>query len=189
MLTKEIVPKKFENVFNFYPMIFGFFAFLFLGLFISTISLFFFVIFTFWVFVFPPLLWRFFVWCFGNPMGDEDQIDKSTGSLWTVSQKIQIFYEMFPFFERLLHLVPGLYSQWLRLWGSRVGHNVDWHYSIKIFDRAHMQIGDDVKFGKEVTLSSHKLSHDKLHLNLLVIPSNTNISDSLKLDSSILNDF
>ena len=71
--------------------------------------------------------------------------------------------------------MPGLYSQWLRLWGSRVGANVSWHYDVMIKDRAHLQIGDDAKIKPCTVLSSHKIENNTVTVSVLVIPSQSQI--------------
>ena len=60
--------------------------------------------------------------------------------------QLQVLYSAFP----ALRLVPGLYSAWLRLWGSRVGRAVYWTPQVKITDRGLLKVGDGVVFGHRV---------------------------------------
>ncbi len=53
-------------------------------------------------------------------------IDERTFSPWLASHHIQAFYDALPFLESLLRVIPGFYSLWLRMWGSRVGYGVEW---------------------------------------------------------------
>ncbi|MBY0414837.1 MAG: hypothetical protein K2Q18_11755 [Bdellovibrionales bacterium] len=50
--------------------------------------------------------------------------------------------------------VPGLYSLWLRLWGSKIGKNVNWVNTL-VIDRSGLDIGDNVFFGYQCYLSAH----------------------------------
>src|SRR5262245_3121557 len=47
-------------------------------------------------------------------------------SPWWGAHQIQLIYIAIPQLEAALRLVPGLYSAWLRLWGSRIGRGVYW---------------------------------------------------------------
>lgn len=50
--------------------------------------------------------------------------------------------------------VPGLFSFWLRLWGSKIGKNVNW-INANVTDRSGLIIGDNVFFGNSCYLSAH----------------------------------
>jgi len=66
-------------------------------------------------------------------------------------------------------MVPGLYSLWLRLWGSRVGRLVYWTAGVQITDRTHLEIGQRVLVGQWVRMSAHavyKSSDGDSHLVL-----------------------
>jgi hypothetical protein len=49
------------------------------------------------------------------------RIDAPGYAPWWGGHQCQLMYSAFPALEAALRLVPGLYSGWLRLWGSRVG--------------------------------------------------------------------
>ena len=74
---------------------------------------------------------------------------------WVLQLKIQIFLTTFPYFERALHMVPGLYSVWLRAWGSKIGKRVIWTPHVEVIDRNLIEVGDDVIFGHKTVLTSH----------------------------------
>jgi hypothetical protein len=78
-------------------------------------------------------------------------------SHWWGAHQIQIIYIALPQLEALLRLVPGLYSAWLRLWGSRVGRKVYWTPNIEITDRSLLEIGDRVVFGHKCKLLGHAI--------------------------------
>jgi hypothetical protein len=74
---------------------------------------------------------------------------------WVVQLKIQMLLTTFPFFERVLHLLPGFYSLWLRAWGSHVGRGVMWTPHVNVLDRGLLHIEDGVLLGHLAILSSH----------------------------------
>ena len=75
-----------------------------------------------------------------------------------VSQNI---FNRFPIFEEILRLIPGLYSIWLRLWGSCVGANVIYHARVEIVDGSYVNIGDNVMFGNGAVIGSHAMYLDR----------------------------
>jgi hypothetical protein len=83
------------------------------------------------------------------------RLDTPQYSPWWGSHQFQVMYTAFPSLEAALRLVPGLYSAWLRLWGSRVGRRVHWTPRIDITDRSLLEIGDDVVFGHLVACYGH----------------------------------
>jgi acetyltransferase-like isoleucine patch superfamily enzyme len=76
-------------------------------------------------------------------------------SPWLASHNIQAFYDALPYLEALLRVIPGFYSMWLRLWGSRVGYGVEWAVNVSILDRNLMDIGNRVVFSRQVELAAH----------------------------------
>lgn len=87
-------------------------------------------------------------------------------SPWWGSHQIQLIYIAFPTLEALLRLIPGAFSVWLRLWGSKIGRGVYWTTHVEIADRGFIEIGDRVTIGHRVGLSSHiiKPKHNDLRL-------------------------
>jgi acetyltransferase-like isoleucine patch superfamily enzyme len=84
-----------------------------------------------------------------------ERIDARSFSPWLASHHIQAFYDGLPFLESLLRVIPGSYSMWLRLWGSRVGYGVEWPVNIAVLDRDLMDIGNRVVFSRQVELAAH----------------------------------
>jgi acetyltransferase-like isoleucine patch superfamily enzyme len=82
-------------------------------------------------------------------------IDGKTFSPWLAAHHIQQFYDALPFLESLLRVIPGFYSTWLRMWGSRVGYGVTWPVRIDVLDRNLMDVGNRVTFDREVELAAH----------------------------------
>jgi len=95
-------------------------------------------------------------------------LDSNQYISWWGSYKIQRVYYDLPFLESLLRSVPGVYSFWLRLWGSKIGRGVYWPPRVEICDRSLVEIGDYVVFGHEVVLSSHTLAPVKSKHKLVV---------------------
>ena len=89
-------------------------------------------------------------------------------SPWWGSHQIQAIYIAFPALETLLRLIPGLFSLWLRLWGSQIGRGVYWTPQIQVADRGLLEIGDRVIFGYGVGLYSHVIKPRKGDLMLYV---------------------
>jgi hypothetical protein len=130
-----------------------------------------------WFYLYPPLLWRAVSRIFplrtgmrvfgqvrqkrdstldspANPSGASAGGINLTTS-WMVAYQIQLIYGILPFAEKLLLIVPGAYSAWLRLWGSRIGKQVYWTPGTEIVDRTHVEVGDRVIMGQHSYLSCH----------------------------------
>jgi hypothetical protein len=78
-------------------------------------------------------------------------------SPWWGAHQIQVLYIAVPQLESLLRLVPGLYSAWLRLWGSRIGHDVYWTPNVEVTDRHLLDIGDRVVMGHKCKFLGHAI--------------------------------
>lgn len=87
-------------------------------------------------------------------------------SPWWGSHQIQIIYIAFPILERILRLIPGFFSTWLRLWGAKIGRNIYWTPKLEIADRGLIEIGDNVVFGYGVQLYSHVIKPKNNNLML-----------------------
>jgi hypothetical protein len=74
---------------------------------------------------------------------------------WWIAHQLQMLYAALPFLEAFLRLIPGIYSAWLRLWGSHVGKRVYWTVLVEILDRHMLHIEDDVMFGHRVCCTAH----------------------------------
>jgi len=110
------------------------------------------------LYLLPPLAARLILF-FGDIR--EGQIGLGTKAFfqwWTLFQ-LQVIFCRMPALEETLRLVPGLYSQWLRLWGARIGRFTYWSPGTLITDRSFLEIGDDVVFGAGVRLNAHVLAN------------------------------
>jgi hypothetical protein len=104
----------------------------------------------------PPLIGRLIMSLTAFPAGRIAVGSKRFFAWWTLFQ-LQIVFGRLPAIEEVLRLVPGLYSQWLRLWGARIGRLTYWSPGTLITDRSFLYIGDDVIFGAGVRLNPHVL--------------------------------
>jgi hypothetical protein len=106
------------------------------------------------LYLFPPIVFRLqqLLW----PLREGFQrLDTPEYSSWWGSLQIQAVYNAAPALESLLRILPGCYSAWLRLWGSRIGKNVVWSPRVEISDRSLLEIGDRALFGHRVALYPH----------------------------------
>jgi hypothetical protein len=78
-------------------------------------------------------------------------------SPWWGAHQIQLVYIAIPQLEAALRLAPGLYSGWLRLWGSRIGRSVYWTPNVEITDRHLLDIGDHVVCGHKCKFLGHAI--------------------------------
>src|ERR1044072_3593270 len=114
------------------------------------------VVLIFVVYLLPPVTLRLHEIFFPLREG-VSRLSEPKYSRWWGAHQIQIIYIALPQLEALLRLVPGLYSAWLRLWGSRVGRKVYWTPNIEITDRSMLDIGDRVVFGHKCKLLGHAI--------------------------------
>lgn len=81
---------------------------------------------------------------------------------WWACFQCQVLFLRFPAAEELLRMVPGLYSLWLRLWGSQIGKLTYWAPRTIILDRGFLDIGDHVVIGAGVRLNPHVMERDEV---------------------------
>lgn len=79
---------------------------------------------------------------------------------WWACFQCQVLFLRFPVLEEILRLVPGLYSLWLRGWGSRIGRLTYWAPRTTVLDRGFLDLGDRVVFGAGVRLNPHVMERD-----------------------------
>jgi hypothetical protein len=96
----------------------------------------------------------------------KENLDKNSYSSWWGGHQIQQLFYALPFLEALLRVIPGLFSLWLRLWGSRVGKKVYWTPNVEIDDRSLLEVGDHCVFGHKIEIISHIVGPRKDGLTL-----------------------
>jgi hypothetical protein len=115
----------------------------------------------------PLLIYRLHTWFYPIQEGIS-YLGSKQYSPWWGSHQIQAIYIAFPALETLLRLIPGVFSLWLRLWGSKVGKAVYWTPTLEVADRGLLEIGDRVVFGHGVGLYPHIIKPRKQDLMLYI---------------------
>jgi hypothetical protein len=143
-----------DRLFSYFPLIMTAAALTALGIFAQWPSVFSAALLLFIVYVLPPIVLRvMFRWA---PLQQGIAcIDGRKFCPWLASHHIQAFYDALPYLESLLRVIPGFYSMWLRMWGSRIGYGVEWPVRMDVLDRNLMDIGNRVVFSREVELAAH----------------------------------
>lgn len=148
----------FKRVQHFFPLIFFLIMITFFIKFVMDQNIWFFVAFMLTPYLLPLLIQRIVLGIY--PMkegGAYIGLTEKQFSPWLFSLRVQQIYLVFPQLERLLFYLPGLYSAWLRAWGSKIGSNVFWTPGVIVNDRSLLDIGDMVIFGHNTYMSSHFL--------------------------------
>lgn len=112
------------------------------------------------LYLLPPLVARLVLFILPISQGRIAVGGKAFFSWWATFQ-LQVLFCRLPFLEETLRLIPGLYSFWLRLWGSRIGRLTYWAAGTIVTDRSFLRVGDDVVFGAGVRLNAHVLAKNK----------------------------
>ncbi|MBL9039498.1 MAG: hypothetical protein JNG84_13345 [Archangium sp.] len=107
------------------------------------------------IYVVPVAVYRLFALLVPLHDGASHLGPKEAPSGWAMAHRFQILFHVFESLERVLRLFPGVYSAWLRAWGSTIGKRVVWTPHTRIGDRTHLRIGDDVFIGNASYLSPH----------------------------------
>jgi hypothetical protein len=118
----------------------------------------------------PPLLARI-VHALAPLPGTLISIESRGFLAWWATAQFQIIFNRLPMIEEMLRMIPGVYSNWLRLWGSRIGRLTYWSPGMVVLDREYLDLGDDVVFGAGVRLNGHVILRNKHgRLELAVAP-------------------
>jgi hypothetical protein len=109
------------------------------------------------VYLMPLLFHR--LHCLFFPFGDGYWIlSEKKYNPWWASHMFQFPFIACPWIESLLHFVPGLFSIWLRCWGSKIGKNVYWTPRVEVVDRGLMEVGSNVVVGHISGFCSHMVA-------------------------------
>lgn len=122
----------------------------------STISNMFLCVFV--IYFFPIICYHIHQYLCPLIEGTTNLASKSYSAWWGVHQ-IQGLYNAFPAIETLLKLIPGVYSAWLRLWGSKIGKNVYWTAQVEITDRNLLTVGNNIIFGHKTGCYAHVITN------------------------------
>jgi acetyltransferase-like isoleucine patch superfamily enzyme len=89
-------------------------------------------------------------------------------SPWWAGHQIQSLFISVPSLEAVLRMIPGAFSLWLRLWGSRIGKKVYWTPGTVHYDRNLLEVGDGVVFGERSLSVCHVISPKKNSAELTI---------------------
>ncbi len=109
------------------------------------------------IYLFPLISFRILMFISPIKEGKSDILKKEFSPWWAAHQ-IQMLFVTFPFFESALRICPGLFSLWLRAWGSKIGSNIYWTPTLSVYDRNLLHIGNNVIFGEKCNLVSHVIT-------------------------------
>lgn len=125
----------------------------------------------FCIYLLPIGIWSFFKKIFGAQPGSYPiGLREKEGNIWVLGYSLQFLFAALPMIEKILLFFPGVYSAWLRLWGSQIGKGVVWTPGCEIVDRTHLHIGDYAFIGNKSYLSSHIIRRKNQRLVLLLQP-------------------
>ncbi len=113
------------------------------------------------LFLLPPILSRLVLSVRPLPEGDLG-IGAPGFFVWWFLFQLQVLFCRLPMLEETMRLIPGLYSAWLRIWGSRIGRCVYWSAGTAVLERSLLEIGDFVVVGAGVRLNGHVLGQGSL---------------------------
>lgn len=120
------------------------------------------------IYLFPLVLWRALHLKYPLKTGlSRIGLQASQGSEWMVAHRLQYLFLTFTAFEKILILIPGAFSLWLRCWGSRIGKAVIWTPNMRILDRTDLHIGNYCFLGEGSILSCHFIVRKEGKLVLL----------------------
>jgi hypothetical protein len=120
--------------------------------------------------VLPPLLARL-AHALAPPSHGRIAVESGGFLAWWATTQFQLLFNRIPMIEEILRIFPGLYSFWLRLWGSRIGALTFWAPGVSVIDREYLDLGDNVVFGAGVRLNGHVILRNRLgRVELAVAP-------------------
>jgi hypothetical protein len=127
------------------------------------------------LYLLPPLLFR--IHNLSHPIIEGDTfLNKAAYSPWWGGHQLQLLFIAFPTLEAVVRVIPGAYSAWLRLWGSKIGRGIYWTPRVQIIDRPLISMGDYVVWGHEAATCSHMVNRKgddvKLYVRTIRIGSN-----------------
>jgi len=126
--------------------------------------------FVLWLYLLPPLLGRL-VLLSGSPATEGAGPRDPAFRRWWLLTQLQMPFNRVGLLEELLRLVPGLYSLWLNLWGSRVSLMTFWTRDVLISERYLLTIEPGVIFASQTGITAHLVNPDADgELRLVVAP-------------------
>ncbi len=109
------------------------------------------------IYLFPLISFRLLNLFFPIIEGESDILSRKF-SPWWAGHQIQLLFIAVPQLESILIMIPGMYSLWLRCWGSQIGKKVYWTPGVVNYDRNLLEIGDGVVFGERSLTVAHVIT-------------------------------
>ena len=128
----------------------------------------------FFIYLAPVLMYRLIAIFIPVQRGMQYLSDSKAASGWVIAHRFQLIYYNFEFVESALKLIPGVYSFWLRLWGSKIGKRVYWTPHTRVGDRTMLDFGDNVFIGNATYISPHVVKAKGESFVLLIEPVKLN---------------
>lgn len=104
---------------------------------------------------------------------------------WFGAYCLQSAFWAIPQFESLLRLIPGVYSAWLRLWGSKIGKGVYWTPVAEILDRSMIEVGDYVVVGHHNIITCHLISGHETKSGLRLFLAYSKVGEHVLLGGEV----
>lgn len=108
------------------------------------------------IYAVPVLVFRMHNLVFPLEEGTFD-ISAKKYSVWWATYQFQFLFITFPILEGPWHFIPGGFSFWLRLWGSKIGKNVLWTPRVEVVDRGLLEVGSNVVVGHLAAFCCHAI--------------------------------
>lgn len=109
---------------------------------------------------------------------------------------LQLTFSAIHLFEYILGVIPGAFSWWLRLWGSKIGKNIFWGPGFIMMDRGFLRVGDSCFFGSGICMIGHVASPSRddlrvylanIHIgNQVFIGGESRIAPGVQIDSGVV---
>lgn len=109
----------------------------------------------FWLYLFPPLFCRAVLAIYGRPHGRGLNQEARAYKVWWFLTQFQVIFSRIPWLEEVLRLVPGAYSAWLNLWGSRVSLFAYWAPGARVVDRYLVVVERGAVIGNGSAITGH----------------------------------
>ncbi len=106
------------------------------------------------IYLLPLAIFRVHSLFFKITEGEYD-LSKKVYNPWWTTHMLQYPFIALSFLESFLHFIPGLYTLWLRAWGSKIGKNVFWTPQTEVLDRHLIEVGNKTIIGHFTIMVSH----------------------------------
>ena len=113
-----------------------------------------------WIYLLPPLLARLILAVGGWPIGRATPDTRVYKTWWLLTQ-VQMIFNRVGLLEELLRLLPGVYSLWLTLWGSRASVLAYWSPGVLVTDRYLVRVSRGAVLGARSLIGGHVVTRNE----------------------------